>query len=1653
MSKSINHQFIMRACTSLAGATLCATFFLTTGVNKVSASTMPLPVQSNVEKNVNGSKRNNIDTRFNQVNTDNPLLRHTEGPHEDWGYLPDNLPTGSWGNVNYYYDQSTKTLTINGGTLYNPTPIFKQIGTDIKRINITGNLQISGTMFAFFSSLPNLNTISGINNIDTYNVNDFAYTFAWNSSLTSVDLTGWNTSNVSNTANMFDGDENLITAKVDNWDLSNMTTMSGMFQGCYGLANLDVSKWNTSNVTNMSWMFNGCKKLSNLDVSNWNTSKVTNMSAMFQNCYVLDNLDVSNWDTSNVTSMAWTFSYCNKLNNLDVSKWNTARVTNMTYMFNDCKELDKIDVSNWKTSNVIDMQGMFQNCQKLSNLDTSNWNTGNVADMSYMFNGCNILNKLDVSSWRTNKVTNMECMFQECSQLKELNVSNWNTSQVTSMEWMFNECSVLDNLNVSDWKTSNVTNMGSMFQKCQKLSKLDVSNWDTSKVTNTIAMFNTCKSLKDLDISSWNTSNDTDMSMMFQNCSQLTSLDVSKWDTSKVKDMRWLFYGCTHLTDLDLSSFNDQQVYKNVDGYNGHYAMLAVLPSLVELHLGPNINIANASLDTPVEWVSVKNGTVQKPEGTEFYSSDDLSEFWNNKNYTETWVPSVEAGITISYIDLDNNNKVIQRHTIYGAANHMVEYKSTFDKIVTDLKNKHYDYVASSDKIPWSGSQIKMPANAGDSVNYTVGFKHATIRVEDGDKNPVTGIIVSGLYKNVVQRIHYEGLPNPILSNNQILRFTRSGIVDLVTGKETYLDWNEKEQTFKDVDSPKIAGYVPDIATVKGATVKATDSDILKVVNYTRGNYNITINYVDGDDNNKVIKTDKVAGNPDKTISYHDQMQNIINSLNGYEVDKDKSNLPLDENGDIKLPDSVTGDKDYQVVLKHKFTTIKPNDKNPVTNKVDDNLIKEIKQTIKYSGAGIDIPDNVQTVKFTRNGKVDLVTGKVEYLDWNESEQLFKDVDSPDVTGYIASPKTVKGIAVKPTDSDVLKEVKYTRGDYNITINYVDSDNNNKVIKTDKAVGNPDKTIPYHDQMQNIVNSLNGYEVDKDKSNLPLDENGDIKLPDSVTGDKDYQVALKHKVATIKPDDKNPVTGKEDDSLIKAIKQTIKYRGADKDIPDNVQTVKFTRNGKVDLVTGKVEYLDWNEKEQSFKDVDSPTVSGYDVDLATVKGATVKPTDSDVTKTVTYTKKEAPSYDINIDYTDEDGKVIKTDKQKGKAGTTIQYHDKLQEIINQIDNGNYEIDKDKSDLPLDKNNDIKLPDDLHDNQDYHVVLKHKTIIIKPGDKNPVTDKEDDNLTKTTKQTIKYRGADKDIPDNVQTVKFTRNGKVDLVTGKVEYLDWNEKEQSFKDVDSPTIAGYSADIKTVKGTTVKPDDNDITKTVTYTKVNSNEPDYNITINYQDEDGKVIKTDQQKGKANSTILYKDRMQDIINSIAKGGYEIDKDKSNLPLDENGDIKLPDINNDTTYKLVLKHKVIVFKHGEKNPFTGEEDPNLERKVTQTIEYHGSGQALPYNTQALTFTRSAQVDMVTGKVEYLKWNEKEQQFKDVKSPFVKGYVADLPVVKGRAVIGDSKDIVQIVTYHKSNIVQTGLDIVKNGLPTILGLIAVVFTGILSYFGITKKKK
>ena len=63
-----------------------------------------------------------------------------------------------------------------------------------------------------------------------------------------------------------------------------------MFQNCTSLSSLDVSGWDMSACTNMSGMFYNCSSLSSLDVSGWDVSACMDMSGMFYNCSSLSSL-------------------------------------------------------------------------------------------------------------------------------------------------------------------------------------------------------------------------------------------------------------------------------------------------------------------------------------------------------------------------------------------------------------------------------------------------------------------------------------------------------------------------------------------------------------------------------------------------------------------------------------------------------------------------------------------------------------------------------------------------------------------------------------------------------------------------------------------------------------------------------------------------------------------------------------------------------------------------------------------------------------------------------------------------------------------------------------------------------------------------------------------------------------------------------------------------------------------------------------------------------------------------------------------------------------------------------------------------------------------------------------------------------------------
>ena len=103
----------------------------------------------------------------------------------------------------------------------------------------------------------------------------------------------------------------------------------------------------------------------------------------------------------------------------------------------------------------------------------------------------------------------------------------------------------------------------------------------------------------------------------------------------------------------------------------------------------------------------------------------------------------------------------------------------------------------------------------------------------------------------------------------------------------------------------------------------------------------------------------------------------------------------------------------------------------------------------------------------------------------------------------------------------------------------------------------------------------------------------------------------------------------------------------------------------------------------------------------------------------------------------------------------------------------------------------------------------------------------------------------------------------------------------------------------------------------------------------------------------------------------------------------------------------------------------NLEATGTQTIHYEGAGNKTPAdNIQHFTFTKSATVDKVTGKiVSETGWNVSTHTFGNVDTPVVAGYHANKAVAGGTTITPDDLNKRIVVTYAPNgHIIPVGPD-------------------------------
>ena len=392
----------------------------------------------------------------------------------------------------------------------------------------------------FFKGCETLETISGLEYLNTAKVTDMGNMFYGCSALTSLDLTNFNTANVE--------------------------FMYYMFEGCSALKSLDLTNFNTAKVTDMSFMFNGCSALTSLDLTKFNTAKVVNMGNMFYGCSALTSLDLTNFNTANVTDMSFMFHGCSALTSLDLTNFNTANVTYMDNMFNGCSALTTIYASDkFDTDNVKYGLDMFTGCKSLKDYSDSKTDHAYAycgPDGYFTPGGCGYAefdNATGTLSFRYKGV--------KPEGAYDLNVGG------SDPEWKTLGTNVNKVVFDASFANARPTSCYYWFCGCSKLTDIEgIENLNTENVTNMNSMFDRCSALTLLDLTNFNTAKVSDMRYMFMGCSALTTIFVSdKFVTDRVTDGRDMFHMCINLIGaIEYDGSKSDHTYANYD--NGYFS-------------------------------------------------------------------------------------------------------------------------------------------------------------------------------------------------------------------------------------------------------------------------------------------------------------------------------------------------------------------------------------------------------------------------------------------------------------------------------------------------------------------------------------------------------------------------------------------------------------------------------------------------------------------------------------------------------------------------------------------------------------------------------------------------------------------------------------------------------------------------------------------------------------------------------------------------------------------------------------------------------------------------------------------------------------------------------------------------------------------------
>ena len=906
-----------------------------------------------------------------------------------------------------------------------------------------------------------------------------------------------------------------------------------------------------------------------------------------------------------------------------------------------------------------------------------------------------------------------------------------------------------------------------------------------------------------------------------------------------------------------------------------------------------------------------------------------------------------------------------------------------------------------------------------EEVNRTIKFVYA---------DDVKGLAGTEVFPAEKQTVSYTGT----------VKLTPEDKAVVVDDKPVYIDWkgtNGQSTVLPELAVPQKEGYIASVEKVPVQATTATDEDYEYVVTYTAiQKAKTTFVYQDKDGNVKQVEGNtpitETGKGGDKLTKAEEVANKIKEAQNkGYELVS--NTYPTDGVFDK----DVDTDQEYTVTLKERVVPVTPDQPKTPGTPVDPNnpegpkypagleekdLNKTVTRTITYvyeDGTPVLNEDGTpkkvtQEAKFTREAKVNLVTGEVAYGDWSEAKDLVE-VKSPVVKGFVADKASVPTVNVTANSKDATEVVTYRPlgswvpnipGQPTNPIKYPNHPQDPTKPGTEKPKvpyvpgftpkdkdGNPLKPV-------NPNNPEEGYEV----PNIPTNPGEDTPI----NYVKDTQ-----KAKTTFVDEKgNPIPGVAE----------ITEEG-DSDTP---LTKESEVKAKIKELENKGYELVSNTYPEGGKfDKDKDTDQEFKVTLK-AKEVTVTPDQPKTPGTpVDPNNPEGPKYPAGLEEKDLNKTVTRTITYVYADGTPVLNEDGTPKKVTQEAKFTREA----------KVNLVTGEVAYGDWSEAKDLVEVKSPVVKGfvADKASVPTVNVTANSKDATEVVTYRPLGSWVPNipgqPTNPIKYpnhpqdptkpgTEKPKVPYVPGftpkdkdgnPLKPVNPNNPEEGYEVPSIPTDPSQDTPINYVK-------DTQKAKTTFVDEKGNPIPGVDAITEEGDSDTPLTKESEVKAKIKE--LENKGYELVSNTYPEGGkFDTDKDT------------------DQEFKVTLKAKeVTVTPDQPKTPGTpvdpnnpegpkypaGLEEKDLNKTVTRTITYVYADGTPVLNedgtpkvvTQEAKFTREAKVNLVTGEVTYGDWTP-EKDLAEVKSPVVKGYLADKATVPTTKVTADSESTTEVVTY------------------------------------------